>query len=126
MHWWLADQETHLVDPKAVSLCLDLNGNVAETSGSNFLILRDKTIWSPSQNNILSGVSSNFVNELAEELGVGFVEKDVSVNLSYVIVVIVFTPRINVIIARVIFALKQNILPDLVNTCFVVGVIDKI
>jgi hypothetical protein len=37
---------------------------------------------------------------------VGFVEKDVNVILSYVIVVIVSIPRINVIIAKVIFALK--------------------
>ena len=59
MHWWLADQETHLVDPKAVSLCLDLNGNITETSGSNFLILQNGVLLTPSSRNILPGVSSN-------------------------------------------------------------------
>ena len=79
MHWWLADQETHLVDPKAVSLCLDLNGNITETSGSNFLIVKDEAIWTPSSKNILPGVSGNFVRELSEELGVDFIEKDFQV-----------------------------------------------
>jgi len=79
MHWWLADQETHLVDPKAVSLCLDLNGNITETSGSNFLILQNGVLLTPSSRNILPGVSSNFVRELSEELGLAYLEKDFQV-----------------------------------------------
>jgi len=79
MHWWLADQETHLVDARAVSLCLDLEGNVTETSGSNFLIVRDGTVISPSPRNILRGISLMTVAELCEELGIGFVERDFQV-----------------------------------------------
>ena len=79
MHWWLADKETHLVDPKAVSLCLDLQGNVAETSGSNFLMYKAGTIWSPTSRNILPGVSSQFLRQLAAELGINWIEKDFQV-----------------------------------------------
>jgi branched-subunit amino acid aminotransferase/4-amino-4-deoxychorismate lyase len=79
MHWWLADQETHLVDPKAISLCLDLQGNIAETSGSNFLMYQDGAIWSSSSRNILPGVSSQFLKQLANELGLTFLEKDFQV-----------------------------------------------
>ncbi|MAP00428.1 MAG: urease accessory protein UreG [Rhodobacteraceae bacterium] len=58
---------------------MDLNGNITETSGSNFLIVKDEAIWTPSSKNILPGVSSNFVRELSKELGVDFIEKDFQV-----------------------------------------------
>ncbi len=80
MHWWLADQETHLVDPKAVTLCLDLDGNVTETSGSNFLIYTRGEIVSPSPRNILRGVSMMTVAEIAEDLSIPFVERDFQVH----------------------------------------------
>ncbi|MBT3343506.1 MAG: branched-chain amino acid aminotransferase [Gemmatimonadetes bacterium] len=79
MHWWLADGETHQVDPLAVSLCLDLNGNVTETSGSNFLIVRDGTVVSPSSNHILPGISIQTVRELCADLGIDFAERDLQV-----------------------------------------------
>jgi branched-subunit amino acid aminotransferase/4-amino-4-deoxychorismate lyase len=80
MHWWLADRESHLVDPKAVSLLLDLNGNVTETSGSNFLIVREGRVISPPPGNILPGVSLATVRELCGELGIPFVEQDLQVH----------------------------------------------
>jgi len=76
LHWWLADQQTHTVDPKAITLLLDLEGNVTECAGSNFLIVRDKTIFSPTSRNILGGVSMQTVRELGADLGLGWVEKD--------------------------------------------------
>ncbi len=79
MHWWLADGETHQVDPLAVSLCLDLNGNVTETSGSNFLIVKDGAIVSPATHHILPGVSIQTVRELCVELEIDFLERDFQV-----------------------------------------------
>lgn len=79
MHWWLADQETHLVDPRAVSLCLDLDGNLTETSGSNFLLVRQGTVFSPGPRHILRGISLQTVSELCAELGIDFVERDLQV-----------------------------------------------
>ena len=79
MHWWLADQETHLVDPSAITLCLDLDGNVTETSGSNFLIVREGAVISPSPRNILKGISITTVAELCGELGIPYVERDFQV-----------------------------------------------
>jgi branched-chain amino acid aminotransferase len=79
MHWWLADQETHLVDPRGVSLCLDLEGNVAETSGANFLIVKDGTVVSPSPRHILRGISLETVIELCGKLGIPFAERDFQV-----------------------------------------------
>jgi len=76
LHWFLADQQTHLVDPQAISLLLDLEGNVTECSGSNFVIVKGRTIISPSPRNILWGISLQTVKELAPGLGLEFVERD--------------------------------------------------
>ena len=76
LHWWVADQQAHAVDPRAISLLLDLDGNITECSGSNFVILVGRTIFSPTRRNILGGVSLMTLRELADELGLGWVEKD--------------------------------------------------
>jgi branched-chain amino acid aminotransferase len=79
MHYFLADQEARLVDPDAVALLLDLDGNVTETSGANFLIVERGTIVSPTLRNTLPGVSRSVVIELASRLGIPFVERDIQV-----------------------------------------------
>lgn len=79
MHYFLADQEARLVDPNALALLLDLDGNVTETSGANFLIVERGTIVSPTLRNTLPGVSRAVVIELAAKLGIPFVERDIQV-----------------------------------------------
>lgn len=76
MHYYLGDQEARLVDPNAAALLLDLEGNITETSGANFLIVENGTIVSPTLRNILPGISRATVIELAAELGIPFVERD--------------------------------------------------
>ena len=76
LHWWIAEQEAHTVDPTAVPLLLDLQGNVTETAGANFLIVKDNTVQSPLPRNILKGVSLVTVMELCHSLGLKFVERD--------------------------------------------------
>ena len=80
MHYFLADQEARLVDPEAVALLLDLDGNVTETSGANFLIVEQGTIVSPTVRNTLPGISRATVVELAAQLGLAFVERDIQVH----------------------------------------------
>ncbi|MEE2709995.1 MAG: aminotransferase class IV [Gemmatimonadota bacterium] len=80
MHWYLADREAHLVDPKAITLLLDLDGNITETGGANFLIVRDGAVLSPTLRNILPGVSRQVVIEICGDLGIPFVEQDLQVN----------------------------------------------
>jgi branched-subunit amino acid aminotransferase/4-amino-4-deoxychorismate lyase len=79
MHYYLADQEARLVDPDAAALLLDLDGNVTETSGSNFLIVEQGAVVSPTTRNILPGVSRAMVVELCGKLGIPFVERDFQV-----------------------------------------------
>lgn len=80
MHYFLADQEARLADPQALALLLDLDGNVTETSGANFLIVENGTIVSPTLRNTLPGISRATVIELAAELGIPFAERDIQVH----------------------------------------------
>lgn len=80
MHYYLADQEARLVAPDAIALLLDLDGNVTETSGANFLIVERGTIVSPTLRNTLPGISRATVIELATKLGIPFVERDIQVH----------------------------------------------
>lgn len=80
MHYYLADQEARLVAPDAIALLLDLDGNVTETSGANFLLVQQGEIVSPTRRNILPGISRQTVIELAQKLGIPFVERDLQVH----------------------------------------------
>ncbi len=76
LHWFLADRQSQAVDPRAISLLLDLAGNVTECAGANFVILKDRRIITPPPRNILGGISLQTVRELAPGLGLEFVEQD--------------------------------------------------
>lgn len=80
MHYYLADKEAQLVDPDASALLLDLDGNVTETGGANFLMVERGRIVSPTLRNTLPGISRSTVIELAEKLGIPFVERDFQVH----------------------------------------------
>jgi branched-chain amino acid aminotransferase len=79
MHYYLADKEAQALDPNAVALLLDLDGNVTETSGSNFMIVERGTIVVPTLRNTLPGISRATVMDLAGKLGVPCVERDFQV-----------------------------------------------
>ncbi len=80
LHWWLAEQEAHLVDAKAMPLLLDLSGNLTETSGANVLIVKDGVVLSPAPRNILLGVSRKVVIEVCAQLGIPFQERDLQLH----------------------------------------------
>jgi len=80
LHWWLAEQEAKLADPGAMPLLLDLQGNLTETSGSNLLLVKDGTVYSPPPRNILLGISRKVVIELCRKLGIPFVERDLQIH----------------------------------------------
>ena len=76
LHYWLADRQTQAVDTAATSLLLDLDGNLTECSGANFVLVAGDTIFTPTSRNILEGVSLVTLREMAPELGLGWVEKE--------------------------------------------------
>ena len=76
----MADQETRLVDPKAITVLLDMEGNISEASGANFLIAKKGAVISPTSKNILWGVSLLTIQELCNELQIPFVQKNMQVH----------------------------------------------
>lgn len=60
------------------ALLLDPDGFIAEGSGDNFFIIKDKTIISPEGRNMLRGISRDYVmNVIGPELGYKIVEKNI-------------------------------------------------
>jgi branched-subunit amino acid aminotransferase/4-amino-4-deoxychorismate lyase len=76
MHWYLADEQARLVDPKAIALLLDRQDNVAETATANFFIVRSGQIITPTGRNTLQGISQQVVAEAAEQLDIRFEQRD--------------------------------------------------
>lgn len=60
----------------ALSLMLDIRGNVAESSSANFFIVRGGVLWTPPERNVLQGVTRKAVFEQAALLGIGVEERD--------------------------------------------------
>lgn len=77
LHMWIGEQEIKQADSKAIALYLDLDGNVTETGGSNFVIYKDGKVISPRRNNILWGISLTILTEILDEMDVPFVEEDI-------------------------------------------------
>ena len=60
------------------ALMLDPDGYIAEGSGDNFFIVKDKKIISPEGRNILRGVSRSYIMDyLCPKLGIKVVEKNI-------------------------------------------------
>ncbi len=76
LHWWLAERQAQKTDPHALSLLLDFDGNITECAGANFLIVKDRTVFSPHHSQILGGISLQTVQVLSQELGLGWEETD--------------------------------------------------
>ena len=83
LYWFIADNEAHLVDPQATALVLDLNGNISECHGSNFLIVQDGRILSPTTRNMLEGVTWKTTLELAAKAGIPVEIRDITLHEAY-------------------------------------------
>jgi branched-chain amino acid aminotransferase len=59
------------------ALLLDPDGFVAEGTGDNFFIVKNQKIVTPEGRNILRGISRSYIFELAQELGLKCVEKNI-------------------------------------------------
>jgi branched-chain amino acid aminotransferase len=72
----LALHETHLMDPHAYPLLLDIYGNLSETHGNNIFLVYDGVLMTPTTRNILEGVNRTTVIKTANQLNIDIVERD--------------------------------------------------
>lgn len=77
IHYALADLEAKRVDPKAWALLMDDDGYIAEGVGANLFIVLNGELISPEPRNILLGVTRATVIDLAGDLGIALLEKNI-------------------------------------------------
>ena len=59
------------------ALLLDTDGFITEGTGDNFFIVKNGEIITPEGRNVLRGISREYIFKLADELGLGCVEKNI-------------------------------------------------
>lgn len=75
-HYLNANMQAERIEHGAWAVMLDEHGFLTEGTSSNFAIVREGVIYTPERRNVLRGVSMGYVAELARDLGLGFVEKN--------------------------------------------------
>ena len=81
MHYYLADREAAQKQPGSRALLLDQEGYVSEASTANLLIYRSQEgLVSPPPSKTLPGISLATVRELAEQLSIDWIERDLQVS----------------------------------------------
>ena len=72
----MAAFEAKQVDPRAIPLMLDIDGNLSETSAHNFFLVSDGKLCTSTDRNVLGGITKAVIFGLAQQLGVEIVEGD--------------------------------------------------
>jgi len=81
MHYFLADREAHRRKPGARALLLDQDGLVAEASTASVILYRElEGLVVPPPEKVLPSVSVSVLQSLAEQLGIAFVRRDISMD----------------------------------------------
>ena len=70
----MAAFEAKQADPRAIPLMLDIDGNLSETSAHNFFLVIEGKLCTPSDRNVLGGITKAMIFDLAKQLGVEVVE----------------------------------------------------
>jgi len=70
----MAAFEAKQVDPRAIPVMLDIDGNLSETSAHNFFLVIDGKLCTPTDRNVLGGITKAVIFDLAKQLDVEIVE----------------------------------------------------
>ena len=74
----LAQREVQKLYPGAWALMCDPNGNIAEGAGCNYFLVKDNTVYTPTDTYILPGVSRQVVLEICASLNIDIQVADVT------------------------------------------------
>jgi branched-chain amino acid aminotransferase len=78
-----ADLEVKAQDPGAWAILLDTAGNLTEGLGSNIFLVERGALFTPRDQMVLAGISRETVVELAREVGITVVERDLDLYDAY-------------------------------------------
>ena len=76
LNFVLASLEARDVDPEALPILLDDDGNLTEGIGNNVFLVKDGVLKTPDDRGILQGVSREVVMEIANQLGIPVAVED--------------------------------------------------
>jgi len=79
----MANLEVQARDPEAWAVLLDENGNLCEGMGSNVFLVKGGQLLTPQERYVLAGISRQTVIELASELGLSAIERDLDLYDAY-------------------------------------------
>ncbi len=68
--------EARQVDPQCVPLMLDINGNLSETNSTNFFLVLKGMLCTPTDKNVLGGITRATLLPMANDLGIKVIEGD--------------------------------------------------
>jgi branched-chain amino acid aminotransferase len=75
----LAEYEARLIDSEAFTLMLDIHGIASEGARENVFVVKDGALFTPRMTDCLGGITRETVLELARDLGIPGIEKDLTV-----------------------------------------------
>jgi len=78
MNHIIASFEAKQVDPKAIPLMLDLDGNISESNAHNFFAVIDRKLYTPGSKNVLGGITLASLGELAAKLKIELLEANLT------------------------------------------------
>ncbi|QDV16173.1 D-alanine aminotransferase [Gimesia panareensis] len=78
IHLYRADKLIRKQVPAASALLFDEKGFVAETTIGNFFLVQDRIMLTPRPEYVLGGISQKMTARLAKQLGLDYVETDIS------------------------------------------------
>ncbi|MCB0393840.1 MAG: aminotransferase class IV [Bdellovibrionales bacterium] len=77
LHYLMANIEvSKMIGENNWALLLDPDGFIAEGTGSNFFLVKDGVLYTPEPRNILRGISRDYTMQIAREMGITVVEKN--------------------------------------------------
>ena len=72
----IATFEAKQVDPRCIPLMLDINGNISESNAHNFFLVSKGILCTPTDKNVLGGITKDTIFSLAKESGIEVMEGD--------------------------------------------------
>lgn len=76
LHYRMADLEVKRESPATWAILLDDDGFLAEGTGSNLFLVKNRELFTPEPRNVLRGISRQYVMSLAKQMKIEIMERN--------------------------------------------------